>query len=410
MSSTAVPVPSDPREHLEQVILPFWLEHGIDPEAGGFFTCFDNRGAQRVSTDKFTWSQGRFVWLLARAARLAQQELLSVDAQRMLDAARAGARFLLEHAVLPDATTRFVVGRWGGAPESTDQPERSVYADWFTVMGLSELARATGERHWLEAARPVLERSRADHLAGTAPTPPYEIPAGHEAYGPRMILTNTLLVHAQAAEALRVAGPEREQLREAMEAVLSHRLPDATFSEMPGPDPRSLVSRHRVPGHGIEGIWVILESLDLLGDERDRAPLLESLEALCELGWDREHGGLLRYCDREGPVAPQGTASGTPYEQLVSSTWSTKLWWVHSEAAATTAIAARRHGSESAARWHRRIWEYTLATFPGGEDGEEWIQIRDREGAPLDQVVALPVKDPFHICRNLMQMVELDRG
>src|SRR5699024_11490037 len=95
----------------------------------------------------------------------------------------------------------FVVGRWGGAPESTDQPERSVYADWFTVMGLSELARATGERHWLEAARPVLERSRADHLAGTAPTPPYEIPAGHEAYGPRMILTNTLLVHAQAAEA-----------------------------------------------------------------------------------------------------------------------------------------------------------------------------------------------------------------
>src|SRR5690625_7046253 len=30
MSSTAVPVPSDPREHLEQVILPFWLEHGID--------------------------------------------------------------------------------------------------------------------------------------------------------------------------------------------------------------------------------------------------------------------------------------------------------------------------------------------------------------------------------------------
>src|SRR5690625_7848632 len=90
-----------------------------------------------------------------------------------------------------------------------------------------------------------------------------------------------------------------------MEAVLSHRLPDATFSEMPGPDPQSLVSRHRVPGHGIERIWVILESLDLLGDERDRAPLLESLEALCELGWDREHGGLLRYCDRERPVAPR---------------------------------------------------------------------------------------------------------
>src|SRR5699024_11461820 len=72
----------------------------------------------------------------------------------------------------PTRRSSDLVGRWGGAPESTDQPERSVYADWFTVMGLSELARATGERHWLEAARPVLERSLADHLAGTAPTPP----------------------------------------------------------------------------------------------------------------------------------------------------------------------------------------------------------------------------------------------
>src|SRR5699024_7394000 len=55
MNSTAAPAPSEPREHLEQLVLPFWLEHGIDTEAGGFFTCFDNRGAQRVSTDKFTW-------------------------------------------------------------------------------------------------------------------------------------------------------------------------------------------------------------------------------------------------------------------------------------------------------------------------------------------------------------------
>src|SRR5699024_12381350 len=120
---------------------------------------------------------------------------------------------------------------------------------------------------------------------------PYEIPAGHEAYGPRMILTNTLLVHAQAAEALRVAGPEREQLREAMEAVLSHRLPDATFSEMPGPDPQSLVSRHRGPGHGVEGIWVSLESVDMLGHERDRGALPESLEAVCWRGGCRGNAG-----------------------------------------------------------------------------------------------------------------------
>jgi N-acylglucosamine 2-epimerase len=37
----------------------------------------------------------------------------------------------------------------------------------------------------------------------------------------------------------------------------------------------------------------------------------------------------------------------------------------------------------------------------------EWIQIRDRRGEPLDIVVALPVKDPYHIARNLIQALEL---
>ncbi len=398
----------DARHQLEEVVLPFWLEHGVDEKLGGFFTCFDNRGRTRVSTDKFTWSQGRFVWLLARAAALVRRGLLRGDEEELLRLATRGAEFVLAHAVRTDGTTRFVVGRDGGAPENRDQPPRSVYADWFVVMGLAELAAQSGDGRWLDAAQPVLDRSRADHLAGTAPTPPYAVPAGHAAYGPRMILTNTLLVVAQAAAALGRPGPEQGQLAEALDAMLTHRLPDGTFSEMPGPDAGSLVHRHRVPGHAIEGIWVALEALDVLADDRARQPLLVSLDAACMLGWDPVHGGVLRYTDVNGPHRPTGTTGGTPYEELVTGTWSSKLWWVHSEASAATAIAAHRYGHRPAGEWFARIWDYTLATFPGGEDGEEWVQIRNRRGEPLDRVVALPVKDPFHIARNLMQIVELE--
>ena len=116
---------------------------------------------------------------------------------------------------------------------------------------------------------------------------------------------------------------------------------------------------------------------------------------------------MLRYVDSAGG-APRGADGGSPYERLVRRTWDTKLWWVHSESAAVTAIAARRHGRAECADWHTRIWDYTLATFPGGDDGEEWVQIRNRDGSPRDEVVALPVKDPFHIIRNLMQLIELD--
>ena len=47
-----------------------------------------------------------------------------------------------------------------------------------------------------------------------------------------------------------------------------------------------------------------------------------------------------------------------------------------------------------------------MATFPAGT-GREWVQIRDRAGGPLNQTVALPVKDPFHVARALLLSVEL---
>ena len=37
----------------------------------------------------------------------------------------------------------------------------------------------------------------------------------------------------------------------------------------------------------------------------------------------------------------------------------------------------------------------------------EWIQIRDRQGKPEEKVVALPVKDPFHITRAYLHIIDL---
>lgn len=142
-----------------------------------------------------------------------------------------------------------------------------------------------------------------------------------------------------------------------------------------------------------------LEAGGLLDDHAHDAGLLASVEALCEEGWDHEHGGLFRY------TRPHGDPVGGPYEDLVRRTWHTKLWWVHSEACYTTALAAALHGASP--EWARRVWDYTLATFPARDDGREWIQIRDRRGDPFDQVVALPVKDPYHVTRNLLQILEL---
>lgn len=130
------------RAQLEGVVFPFWLSRGIDHRHGGFFTCFDNRGTTLMSTQKFTWSQGRFVWVLARAARLAERGLLDLDPEQLLSPARRGAQFLLDNAVRPDGTCAYLLDETG---QPSTGPERSVYADCFVAMGLAELSRQTRE-------------------------------------------------------------------------------------------------------------------------------------------------------------------------------------------------------------------------------------------------------------------------
>ena len=57
---------------------------------------------------------------------------------------------------------------------------------------------------------------------------------------------------------------------------------------------------------------------------------------------------------------------------------------------------------------HDRTFAYAFATFPNPDPAVgEWVQVRDRQGRPLRRVMGLPVKDPYHVTRNLMLLVEL---
>lgn len=67
------------QQELEQNILPFWLR-AVDTDSGGVFTCFSNDGSTLLSENKFTWSQGRFLWNESRQASLIRSGLCQGDA------------------------------------------------------------------------------------------------------------------------------------------------------------------------------------------------------------------------------------------------------------------------------------------------------------------------------------------
>ncbi|WP_114854375.1 AGE family epimerase/isomerase [Brachybacterium sp. YJGR34] len=400
------------RHHLEEDVLRWWSREGADDDLGGVHTCFTNRG-ERISSEKYTWSQGRWAWTCALVADEIDAGRLSGDAELWRRRAARTARFLAEHAFLDDGRTSFLLSDAGEMlPDQDGELATSVFADLFAALGLAGAARTPGEGReaCLERAHRTLAISEAAIGQGTARSAPYPVPAGF-----RDLAGPMTLVHV--AGELHRADPTaatKASARAARDALVhgedSFLAPGTWWEFRPdrAADHDTLLARHVTPGHLLEVLWMLVH----VGDHQPQlavpgATLAALATRALETGWDQAEGGLLRYVDRDTGGAPDGRRIDTPYEALVERTWDTKLWWVHAEAMYSTALLARRTGSPELARWAARVRDYTLATFPD-PDGREWIQIRSRDGSPLDEVVALPVKDPMHIARSLLLLNALE--
>lgn len=85
---------------LTNQILSFWMKHCEDKEYGGFLNCFDNKGEKLVSHDKYTWSQGRFVWMFSALAMTDAPIFTREQRAEFLRLARQGADFIMNHCLM----------------------------------------------------------------------------------------------------------------------------------------------------------------------------------------------------------------------------------------------------------------------------------------------------------------------
>jgi N-acylglucosamine 2-epimerase len=172
----------------------------------------------------------------------------------------------------------------------------------------------------------------------------------------------------------------------------------------------TLLGRYTNPGHTIEDMWFILHQARRSGDREVTARAVQVAKRAFRNGWDAEYGGLLLFADQDGGP-PSGDTRGVESERMVQKVqadWGSKLWWVHSEALYTLLLAYHITGDAELLGMYRETKAYTFRTFPHPDARVgEWIQIRDRQGRPESRVVALPVKDPFHVIRNLALLMEL---
>ena len=372
------------RQQLLEKIMPFWMRHAVDRVNGGLFTCISDDGTLQ-SRDKYLWSQTRALWTFSALHR-------RVDPSGgWLDVADGLFEFLRHHGRDPQGNWVFATDESGTITRGAE----SIYTDAFAILGLIEYFLATGQAAALDLALDTYRNvSVLLDNPGSYPTAPYPTPEGMIAHGEAMIFSLAFCNLGQAAndDAILARG------RILSGIVLDHFVrPDRRvileyinrdFSTTDTPEGRTMV-----PGHGIESAYFKLLNFAGTGqsDHLDRA--CEVIRWCLKRGWDEKFGGLFLGIDADGK------------EPIFWKNADMKLWWPHTEALPACLMAYERTGAAWCLDWYAKVHEWAFAHFPVLEHGE-WTQRLDRQGRKIDKLVALPVKDPFHLPRSLIFAME----
>lgn len=405
---------------LTNQILSFWLPRCLDQVNGGYFNCFDNKGENLLSHDKYTWSQGRFAWLFAKLASTESPIFSAAQRDLFIELSRSGCDFLMKNCLIDDNDWRcvFVMDETGSPKEVSgcDTLDASIYADCFVVSAMAQFSNVSGDGQKYRFGRNLYESCLERVRSGRFETFPYPLSPQYRAHGIPMILSNTT---AELLKAAQQFEPDYcPVLRANLQSFVTDILDNFTDEEnviheviarentwIPG-----LLGQHANPGHTLEDMWFMLEASDILAKPEWMNKIAAIAKKALQIGWDEEFGGMLHFSSVNGGW-PTGLSAGSENEPMLLQTragWSDKLWWVHSEALYTALLCYDRTGDEEFLIWHNIIFEYVFSVFPNPDpEIREWIQILKRDGTPQDKVVALPVKDPFHIIRNLILLIEL---
>ncbi len=368
------------RNGLLDDVLPFWMKHCVDREHGGFIMSLDRDGSI-VDTDKGTWQQGRFTWLLGELYN-------NVEArEEWLELAKHGARFMDEHCFDPsDGRMWFHVTREG----EPIRKRRYGYSESFAAIAYGELFKATGEELYAEKARRTFQGFIDHNLDPRGVDPKFTDVRPMKDLGFPMI---TIVTAQELRDSINLPNAD-EWIDRSIETICrDHLKPDIQcVMETVGSSGEIIDhfdGRTLNPGHAFEGAWFIMQEGKLRGDDDLVKTGCQMLDWSWARGWDDEHGGILYFVDLKGGP--------------VQEYWhDMKFWWPQVEAVIATLFAFTLTGDPKYATWHRQVHDWAHRHLPDPEEGE-WFGYLHRDGSISSTLKGNLWKGPFHIPR--MQLV-----
>lgn len=368
------------RDGLLNDTLPFWTEHCVDWEHGGFMMSLDRDGSV-IDTDKGVWQQGRFTWLLGELYNKVEPRA------EWLELAKHGARFLDEHCYDPvDGRMWFHVTREG----EPIRKRRYAFSESFAAIAYGELAKATGDQQYADKAKVAFRRFIDHNLNPKGVDAKFTDTRQSRGLGFPMI---TIATAQELRESIGLADAD-EWIDSSIDDIRRNHLKEEIqcVMETVGPNGELLDhfdGRTLNPGHAIEGAWFIMLEGKLRADTELIQTGCQMLDWMWERGWDKEHGGILYFVD----------VKGLPVQEY----WhDMKFWWPQNEAIIATLLAHQLTGDRKYADWHKMIHDWTYFHFPDQDHGE-WFGYLHRDGSVSSRSKGNLWKGPFHLPR--MQLV-----
>jgi mannobiose 2-epimerase len=423
---------SEVRQVLEDNILSFWLRETIDHENGGFYGRIDGHGQVHPTADKGAILNARILWAFASAYRV-------LGRQAYLDAATRAKDYLIDHFYDPGFGGVFWSVDYKGQPKDT---KKQFYAIGFAIYGLSEYARATGDREALDYALQLYEcieehafdsqyngyieattrdwqpiadmrlseldanypKSQNTHLHIIEPyTNLYRCLKEFQArsscnYVPAIGAVLPIEVSVPMEDLVQVEA----SLRNLIDIFTDHILNPEThhldlFFDM---DWTREGEQRESYGHDIECSWLLHEAALVLGDPY----ILEKVETIVQEVAKASEKGL----NPDGSMIHEAilTHADGPMDDGQWNIDTDRHWWVQAEAVVGFLNLYQHFGDEEALTKALRCWHYIKEHLIDTENGE-WLWSRHADGTPnlIDDKAGF-WKCPYHNSRMCLEIIE----
>lgn len=382
-------VQKDIRNQLFSNIIPFWEERIIDPEYGGYFTCFDRKGNQ-TSDLKPGWFVGRtlntFAGLIRNYGPNARWE----------EIAEHGVAFLKPPFYAGNGRFNYLLSREGKVLEGTS----SVFTDHFVLGGLYEYIRATGKTEHIDFAKALsddlfknVKDKNVLHNLGVRE-------------GFQKSAVNFITMHV-AQESSYIFGEKYLPIAKEYAQNVLYTFPsdeyEAVFENVSITGQPVLEGDGRLidPGHTFEALWFVMEQGEILQTKEYNQRAATLLDWTWERCYDREYGGFYQFVDVEHHVPEKEFLSNTYVDIPVA--WDAKIWWVQAEALIAYAKSALVNENEAHYRHFLEMYQY-IKDFFVDKDHPEWYTFLNRDGTVLSDEKGTQLKGPYHVPRALYKV------